>query len=135
MKRTIAVACYWFAAISITLGAFGHGLVGVQPVRAAVAASTLAPDVVRVIWIVWYFVSGCMVAFGALLLWAWPGLESGASSRSGVALIIGVFYAITGVASYLYSGRDPFWLVFVILGLIVIGSTLLLVGSQGSRSS
>src|SRR5204862_7508260 len=101
MKRTIAVASYWFAAITITLGAYGHGFVGVKPVRAAIAASTLAPDVVRVIWTIWYFVSGCMLSFGVLLFWAWPALTAGASSRSSAALIIGAFYTVTGIASYL----------------------------------
>ena len=34
MKRKIAAAIYWLAAITITLGAYGHGFVGVKPVRA-----------------------------------------------------------------------------------------------------
>ena len=93
---------------------------------AAIAASTLAPDVVRLIWIVWYFVSGCMVSFGILLFWAWPALKAGSSSRSSAALIVGAFYSVTGIASYLYSGREPFWLVFVTQGVVVIGSTLVL---------
>ena len=126
MKRTIASVLYGFAAVTITLGAYGHGFVGVRPVRAAIAASALAPDVVRVIWIVWYFVSGCMLSFGILLFWAWRTLTAGASSRSSAALIIGVFYTVTGIASYLYSGREPFWLLFVTQGVVVIGSTLVL---------
>jgi hypothetical protein len=126
MKRTIASAFYWIAAITITLGAYGHGFVGVKPVRAAIAASTLAPDVVRAIWIVWYFVSACMVTFGILLFWAWPALEAGASSRSSAALVIGALYAVTGIASYLYSEGEPFWLLFVTQGVVVVGSTLAL---------
>lgn len=134
LKRTIAAASYWLAAISITLGAYGHGFVGVKPVRAAIAASTLAPEIVRVIWIVWYFVSGCMVVFGALLFWAWPSFKAGSSSRSSAPLIIGAFYLIIGIASYLYSGRDPFWLMFLILGVMVIGSTLVLGSSRSSST-
>jgi hypothetical protein len=126
MKRTIAAAFYWFAAITITLGAYGHGFIGIKPIRTAVAASTLAPDVVRVIWIIWYFVSGCMLSFGILLFWAWPAIKAGPSSRSSAALIIGAFYAVTGIASYLYSGSEPFWLLFVTQGVVVIGSTLVL---------
>jgi len=132
LKRKIAAAIYWLAAITITLGAYGHGFVGVKPVQAAIAASALPADVVRVIWIVWYFVSGCMVAFGTLLFWAWPAFRVGSSSRSGVALIVGAFYLIVGLVSYLYSGRDPFWLLFVTLGVMVIGSTLALGGSERS---
>jgi len=126
MKRIIGAACYWLAAITITLGAYGHGFVGVKPVREAIAASTLAPDVADAIWIVWYFVSGCMLTFGILLFWGWPALKAGSSSRSSPALLIGAFYAVFGIASYLYSGREPFWLLFVAQGVLVIGSTLIL---------
>ena len=132
MIRKLAAALYWLAAITITLGAYGHGFVGIKPVQAAIEASALAPEIVRVIWVVWYFVSGCMVAFGLLLFWAWPALEAGPSSRAGAALIIGAFYVITGIASYLYTEREPFWLLFVIQGVIVIGSTLVLRRPRGS---
>jgi len=130
--RTIAAAGYWIAAITITLGAFGHGFLGIKPVEAAIAATTLPPDIVRVIWIVWYFASGCMVIFGALLFWAWPAIRIGSSSRSAVAFIVGTFYTVTGIACYVYSGREPFWLLFVTQGVIVIGSTLVLHGAHGS---
>ncbi len=78
------------------------------------------------IWIVWYFVSGSMLTFGMLLFWAWPAFRSRSSSRSGAALVVGAFYFLTGIGSYVYSGREPFWLFFVTQGVIVIGSTLVL---------
>lgn len=135
MKRAIAAALYWLAAITITLGAYGHGFLGVKPVRAAIEASTLPPDIVGVIWMVWYFVSGCMVAFGALLFWAWPALKAPSSGRSGAALIVGVFYAIVGVACFLYSGREVFWLLFVVQGVLVVISTLVLRAPPAFRRS
>jgi hypothetical protein len=36
----------------IGLGAFGHGLLGLQPVRAALASVSLPADIRKVIWIV-----------------------------------------------------------------------------------
>ena len=126
MIRSLAAALYWLAALTISLGALGHGFLGVKPVAAAVAASTLPADIARVIWIVWYFVSGCMLTFGALLFWAWRGLKPGPPSRAAVALIIGVFYIVTGIASYVYSGFEPFWLLFVTQGVLVVGSTFVL---------
>ena len=134
-RRTIAAAFYWLAAVTITLGAYGHGFVGVAPVRAPVDASTLPPEIVRVIWIVWYFVSGCVLAFGALLFWAWPALQAGPASRSSAALIAGALYTLTGITSYLYSGREPFWLLFLIRGGMVIGSTLVLRRLQATLTS
>lgn len=133
MKRIVATVLYWLAAITITLGAIGHGFFGIKPVEAAVAASTLPADIVAVIWIVWYFVSGTMVVCGAILFWAWPAIRSGSTTRSGAALIVGAFYAITGVASYLYSGREPFWLLFLFQGAIVVGATVALRDSQNRR--
>jgi hypothetical protein len=132
--RTLAAAFYWIAAVTITLGAYGHGFLGIKPVEAAITATMLPPDIVRVIWIVWYFVSGCMVTFGALLFWVWPAIKIGSSSRSAVALIVGVFYTVTGISCFVYSGRDPFWLLFLVQGVIVIGSTLFLGRTLGSPS-
>jgi hypothetical protein len=132
--RRIAAALYWLAAITIALGAFGHGLVGVVPVRAAIETSSLPAHIVRVLWIVWYFVSGCMLAFGALLFWAWPRLADGASSRSGAALAVGILYTVTGIASYAYSGGDPFWLLFLVQGVVVVGSTSILRGRPIGRA-
>jgi hypothetical protein len=114
---------YWLAAVTIALGAFGHGFLGIKPVAAAIAASTLPADIVGVIWIVWYFVSGTMLVCGAILFWAWPTIKTGSTTRSGAVFIIGVFYTATGIACYLYSGREPFWLLFLFQGAIVIGTT------------
>jgi hypothetical protein len=58
MKRTVAQVLYWPAAVVITLGAFGHGFVG--------------------------------------------------------------------VGAYVYSRRDPFWLMFIVLGVLAIGTTWVL---------
>jgi hypothetical protein len=126
MLRPLASILYWFAAVVITLGAFGHGFVGVLPISEAIETSTLPPDVTQPIWIVWYWVSGSMITYGLLLFWAWPALKNGSSSRSVPVLIVGAFYLLAGVAAYMYSGRDPFWLMFVVLGVLAIGTTLVL---------
>ena len=70
------------------------------------------------IWIVSVFqLSGCMLAFGGLLAWAWPGLTPGSPSRAAAALIVGALYFVTGIASWdIYSGYEPFWLLFVDAG-------------------
>jgi len=133
--RRVAAVLYWLAAVTIALGAFGHGFVGIVPIRNAFEVLALPPEVMRVLWVVWYFVSACMLFFGALLAWAWPRLEAGASSRSGAALATGILYVVTGVASFLYTGEDPFWLLFVAQGALVIGSTVVLRGHRVEPAS
>jgi len=124
--RAIASILYWLAAVLITLGAFGHGFVGVIPIREAIAASSLPPSVTRPLWIVWYGTSLSMITYGLLLFWAWPALHAGSSSRSMPALIVGAFYVLVGIGAYVYSGRDPFWLMFILIGAIAIGATWVL---------
>ena len=70
-------------------------LSGVKPVRAALDAVTLPPDIMRALW----------------------------SSRSAPPLIIGVSYVIVGIVSFLYTERDPFWLLFLTQGVLLLGST------------
>lgn len=123
MTRTLAAVAYWFAAVTITLGSIGHGFLGVKPVRTALDAVTLPPDILRVVCIVWYWVSGTMVIFGLLLFWAWPALQAGSSSRSAPPLIIGVSYVIVGIVCFLYTKHDPFWLLFLTQGVLILGST------------
>jgi hypothetical protein len=44
MKTKMLTALYWVMGLMIGLGAFGHGFMGVKPVRAALAAVALPGD-------------------------------------------------------------------------------------------
>jgi hypothetical protein len=56
MKRKVSSLLFLLTAISIALGAFGHGSQWRKHVRAAVAG--LAPDTISLLALVWYWVSG-----------------------------------------------------------------------------
>jgi len=108
-------AIYWIVGIVIGLGAFGHGFIGIKPVRAALDAVSLATNVRGVIWIVWYFVSGCIVTFAVLIIWAWFAVRNGYPHAVIVPRVIAVFWMATGIASYGYQ-HNAFWLLFVAEG-------------------
>ncbi|HZI21800.1 MAG TPA: hypothetical protein VFD76_04765 [Gemmatimonadales bacterium] len=131
--HTVYSVLYWLSAVTIGLGAFGHGIPAARRLATALSTASLDPHMAGVIWIVWYFVSGCMVVFGALALWAWFAARGGASGALVVPLVIGAFYAIVGAASYLYQ-RDVFWLLFLVQGVLLLGATLGLrgVGTAGT---
>src|SRR5947199_1616972 len=83
MKRKVSSLVFVLTAISIALGAFGHGSQWPKHVRADVAA--LAPETIRLLALVWYWVSGTMLVFGLLLLWAWWRMRQGDRSLSRLA--------------------------------------------------
>jgi hypothetical protein len=122
MKTKLFTAIYWTMGLLIGLGAFGHGFSGVRPVRAALAAVTLPADIREVIWIVWYFVSGCMLFFGGLILWAWFAARRNPDVLL-VPIMIALFWMVTGVASFAYQ-HNPFWLLFLAEGMVLLVATL-----------
>ena len=135
MKTTLWSAVYWAMGLMIGLGAFGHGLSGVRPVRAALAAVPLPAEIREVIWIVWYFVSGCMLVFGGLILGAWFAARRGHPQALTVSTVIALFWMATGVASYAYQHK-PFWLLFLVEVTLLLFATLRLRGTfPGQRGA
>ena len=132
MKAKLLTATYWTMGLLIGLGAFGHGFLGVQPVRAALAAVSLPADIREVIWIVWYFVSGCMLLFGGLVLWAWFAARHDPDILV-VPMAIALFWILVGVASYTYQHK-PFWLLFITEGALLLAATLALRGATSLRA-
>src|SRR5882724_10022688 len=123
MKQRVLTAIYWLVALVIGFGAFGHGFVGVKPVRAALEAVTVPADIRAVIWIVWYFVSGCMLTFASLIIWAWFAHRRGALHALAVPITIAVFWTTTGIAAFAYQ-HNPFWLLFFAEGIVLLGTSL-----------
>ena len=109
-------------ALVIGLGAFGHGLQAGN-LHEAIDQFPIEPGMHSMLYVVWYFVSGCMLTFGALLLWAWQRSRSGDSRPLFVAVAIGLLYAAIGLFGLIYRHGDPFMGFFVVLGgLLLISS-------------
>jgi len=123
MKMRAFTMLYWLMGLMIGLGAFGHGFLGVKPVRAALATVALPADVLGVIWIVWYFCSGCMLVLGALILWAWFAARRGNPQALAVPLAVALFWMAFGGAAYTYQ-HNPFWLLFLTEGFLLLVATV-----------
>lgn len=57
--RTLASVVFLIDSLIIGLGAFGHGL-RARHVREVLDPFPIEPDLGSMIYVVWYFVSGCM---------------------------------------------------------------------------
>jgi hypothetical protein len=69
------------------------------------------PQIVAVLKLVWFWVSGAMLTFGVLLVWAWSRLRRGKTQSAVLPAVIGVFYCAEGLYGGLYLGK--FLLLFV----------------------
>lgn len=115
MAQRIASVAYLITGFLIALGALGHG----SNDRLLVAEFAKYPahdaQLLSVIHAVWYFVSGCMLVFGAIVAWTWWRWRRGARDLFLPSDLIGVLYVVSGAASVMYTGK-PFFSVFVVLG-------------------
>src|SRR5262245_13818549 len=87
------------------------------------------------IYVVWYFVSGCMLAFGLTLLWAWQRLRRGDNGPWFAAVMIGVLYVGIGVFGLIYRHGDPFMAFFVVLGAVLLASGYILIRTNPSHGA
>jgi hypothetical protein len=74
------------------------------------------------IYVVWNFVSGCMLAFGVTLLWVWWRLRTGDRRPLFAANLIGPLYVGIGIFGLIDRAGDPFMAFFVCLGGVLLVS-------------
>jgi hypothetical protein len=111
MLKELASLIFLLDSLVIGLGAFGHGL-QVRHLHAAIDQFPIEADMHSMIYVVWYFVSGCMLAFGATLIWVWWRLRTGDRRPLVAANLIGILYAGIGAFGLVYrsgfaSGPRP----------------------------
>jgi hypothetical protein len=125
MLKRLASWIFLLDSLVIGLGAFGHGL-QVRHLHVALDRFPIEPDMHSMIYVVWYFVSGCMLTFGVTLVWIWWRLRSGHGRILFAATFIGALYVGIGVFGLIYRAGDPFMAVFVCLGAVLLLSAYVL---------
>jgi hypothetical protein len=126
MLRKSASAVFLLDSLVIGLGAFGHGFQAAH-VHQAIDQFSIEPDIHSMIYVVWYFLSGCMLTFGATLVWAWQRLRAGDGRAIVVVVLIGVLYVGIGGFGLLYRHGDPFMAFFIMLGVVLLACGPILV--------
>jgi hypothetical protein len=121
MLRKISSVLFLFTALVIALGAFGHDSHATR-LALELGKQPLDPQDVKVIILVWHFVSGCMIVFGVLCAFAWWRARRGERGLFFVSDLIGLLYIVTGLLSVRYSGVAFFWLFFALGALLIITS-------------
>ncbi|MGB2626321.1 MAG: hypothetical protein WAK20_06000 [Candidatus Acidiferrum sp.] len=132
MIRRVAWFVFLIVGVIIGLGAFGHGY-EVHQVHEAIDQFPINSNMHESLYMVWYFVSGAMLTFGLTVVWIAVRLRAGDASGLFASFLIGALYFIFGVWTYVYRNGDPFALLFVALGALLLGSSAVL-RSDSSRA-
>jgi len=121
MLKTLSSYVFLIDGILIGLGAFGHGN-AVKNVHAAIDQFPIDPNVSTMLYVVWYFVSGCMLLFGVTILWTWYRVRSGRDTSLFVVSLIGVLYVAVGIGGMISRHGDSFMGMFIVLGGLLLAS-------------
>jgi len=132
LKRLLSIVLFVIGAL-IGLGGFGHSFMGRLAVDAEISKFPIAFDVDSMLYVVWYFVGGCMVLFGAIILWAWFRCRKGDATLLPVTGLIGGLYIATGLGGFFYRRHDPFMLMFLVQGALLVVCSIGLRGAPRVR--
>jgi len=114
---------FLLTGIAVGLGAFGHDSNAAKVAAEVAKFPTFDPRIAKVLFAVWHFCSGCMLVFGATIVWTWWRWRRGERRHFLPAELIAVLYLVVGPASVAYTGIPFFWLFFA-LGLLLLASSL-----------
>lgn len=117
MLRRIISSLFLLTSLSVGLGAFGHAPQWGKHVLPALGS--VDAQLIKVLALVWYWVSGTMLVLGALLVWAWWRLRRGDRSLVGIPIVIGIFYFVEGLYGALRV--EQFFLLFVVQAVLLFG--------------
>ena len=116
--RKILSGIYLLTALSVSLGGFGHGSQWSEHMRPALGG--VAPDVVSVLALVWFWVSGGMFVLGVLLILAWWRSGRGDTSLGYVPWVVAAFYLVEGIYGGVRLG--PFFFLFALQAVLIFGT-------------
>jgi hypothetical protein len=118
MKRKLFSAVFFLTAISVWLGAFGHGSQWSKHVLPAVTG--VDAQMIKLLALIWHWVSGTMLVFGVLLIWTWWRLGRGDRNLLFIPWTIGIFYFVEGLYGAMHLGS--FFLLFVAQAVLLCAS-------------
>jgi len=115
MARKFVSVLFLIVSLSIGLGALGHGSQWIRHVSPQLDG--VEPRVFQLLEVIWYWVSGTMLAYGVLLVWIWRSLQRGERNLACVPWTVAVLYLVAGTWAALWLG--PFFWVFTVQALLL----------------
>lgn len=122
MNRIRIVLGYLVAGMLI-LSSAAHSFLGWKQLGMDLAKLQAPADLVTGLAIGWYFGGAAMLAFGVIVLQLFRDFQQGRPVSLLPALIIAVVYLSFGLWALVASGFNPFFMVFIIPGILLFAAS------------
>ena len=110
------------AGVLMVASAAAHSLLGWPQLRAQLAQSRVPDDLALGLAVGWHFGGAAMAAFACIVLWVFLRRFRGEPAPLVPAAIISAVYLAFGAGALAVSG-DPFFLVFIVPGLLLAAAS------------
>jgi hypothetical protein len=108
------------AGVLMMLSAAVHSLLGWKQLKSQLESLHAPPELVRAIGTGWNFGGAAMLAFGFIVVALFTHRLKGSSVTLRPAIVIGATYVAFGAGAMAVNDFDPFFLVFVIPGALLL---------------
>jgi len=121
MLSKLASVVFLLTSVLIGIGSLGHAHQWGPLVH---SLGGVRPEIVELLKLVWFWVSGTMAVFGVLLVWTWWHIRSGNRALYLIPWLISGFYFVGGVWGVRYVGA--FFSLFIVLSATLCATTWVL---------
>jgi len=110
------------AALLIMANGVLHTTVGWKSMRDHLAATNAPADLITGLTLGWIFGGVAMFGFGSIAIASLVARRANVAASRGPLVIIALVYILFGIGALIFSGFDPFFLVFIVPGLMLIAA-------------
>jgi hypothetical protein len=110
----------FIAGAFLILNAAAHSFLGWGQFSAALAAVHAPSEIIGGLALGWHLAGASMFVFGVIAIMLFARRIKNSQTLLWPATVIGIFFVIYGVVAFVFSGRDPFYFVFVAPGIFLI---------------
>lgn len=107
------------AGVMMVLSSAAHSLLGWTALGEQLRATHAPADLVRGLAIGWHFAGAAMLTFGCMVVLLFARRWRGTPQPTAPAGFIAVLYLASGATALVATSFDPFFMVFIIPGLLL----------------
>lgn len=110
----------FIAAAMLIASSAAHSFLGWAGLRSALLAAHASQDLIAGLALGWHFAGAAMFAFGLIVVLLFADRMRGRAVSLRPALVIALLYVAYGAGALILSNFNPFFLVFVVPGALLL---------------
>ena len=121
--KTVRLVLGFLSGAFLLLSGLAHSILGWKGLSAELAKAQVPSDMIQAVAIGWHFGGAAMLAFGIIVLWSFIDRARGRVVSTRPVALIGLLYVAFGGWALVVSNMSPFFLMFVVLGVLLLAAS------------